>query len=66
MGTIFSRAETIKHDADHLSAVTSEIRNVWRSDYVLPLLLIYFPVPLCTKQRRKYSMCKVAPHLHSG
>lgn len=65
MGTIFSGAERIKHDADHLPTVTSEIRNVWRSDYVSPLLLIYFPLPLC-KQRREYSMCKVAPLRHSG
>jgi len=41
-GTIFLGAERIKHNADHLSAVTSEIRNVWRSDYVLSLPLFTF------------------------
>jgi hypothetical protein len=66
MGIVFSGAEWFKYDADHLSAVTSAIMNVWRFDYVSPLALIYSPLPLCTKQRRKYSMCKVAPLLHSG
>jgi hypothetical protein len=51
MEIIFSGAEWIKHDADHLSAITSEIMNVWRFDYVPPLVLIYSALPLCTKQR---------------
>jgi hypothetical protein len=61
MGIVFSGAEWIKHDADHLSAVTSEIMDVWTFDYVSPLVLIYSHLPPCAKQRRKYSICKVAP-----
>jgi hypothetical protein len=38
MGTIFSVAERIMHEADNLYEVTEEIRNAWRSDYVFLLI----------------------------
>jgi len=56
MGTIFTGAERIMHDAEHLSAAISEIKNVWRPMFCRCSLFI-FPYRFVQNKDVNFILC---------